>query len=388
VISEYSDGRLLLPWEACALKAWRVGLEMGMAPDGDEGVLGRLAERDRNILLNHGLGREDETLLHLACRAERPEAEILATVQLLLDKGAHPMVQDARGRTPGDISKERGHASVTAALTLGATALEQIGTVGKSGFRPQVVKAATPAEVDAALASYASARGSWSGPSEPTPPAAASAAARGPKRTGLKLRPGLRMEMQKAAKSGDLHKLKECARKWDAEHPEAQVGFGTDVWVPALWLVAHEAGVAGRVRVLKWLVEDMGVRVHRLLPEEKALIRGSAKATAEPYNTPLASAIYGNQEAAVLYLLRAGAERGDIDVGHHCGEEYTPCSSWPWPRTRALGSLRRLWRRAASTQAQERSRIPRWARQWGWGGWRRWTRYWPTRAGTGGSRAP
>ena len=258
-------------------------------------------------------------MLHLACRAERPEAEILATVQLLLDKGAHPIVQDARGRTPGDISKERGHASVTAALTLGATALEQIETVGKSGFRPQVVKAATPAEVDAALASYASARGSWSGPSEPTPPATASAAARGPKRAGLKLRPGLRMEMQKAAKSGDLHKLKECARKWDAEHPEAPVGFGTDVWVPALWLVAHEAGVAGRVRVLKWLVEDMGVRVHRLLPEEKALIRGSAEATAEP----LASAIYGNHEAAVLYLLRAGAERGDIDVGHHCGEEYS-----------------------------------------------------------------
>jgi ankyrin repeat protein len=255
------------------------------------------------------------TLLHMACEAERPEAEILATVQLLLNKGAHPLAVDARGRTPGDISKERGHASVTVALTLRAAALEQNGTVGKGGFRPQVLNTVTAAELDAALASYASV--SRPDPLEPIPPSASSffAAARGPKRTGLKFRPGLSMEMQKAAESGDLHRLEECVREGDAAHPNAPAGFGTDAWVPALWLAAHEASMAGRMRVVKCLVEEMGVRVHRLLPEEKELLNGSTELTAAP-------SVYGDQEAVALYLVRAGAERGDIDVGHVCGADY------------------------------------------------------------------
>jgi len=128
-------------------------------------------------------------------------------------------------------------------------------------------------------------------------------------------------DMVEAAKSGNLEQLQEHRRDWDATHPDAPACFGTDACVRALWTAASRAAVKGRMRVLQWLVEEKGVPVHCLSPEEEALIEADYHSDNgdRRWHTPLASAVFGNQEEAALYLLRAGLERGDIDTEHDTG---------------------------------------------------------------------
>lgn len=61
------------------------------------------------IDVSHTVQPTGETMLHLACRADKPEAEVRVVVQLLLEKGTSPLVEDGQGRVPADISRERGH---------------------------------------------------------------------------------------------------------------------------------------------------------------------------------------------------------------------------------------------------------------------------------------
>lgn len=56
---------------------------------------------------------------------------------------------------------------------------------------------------------------------------------------------------------------------WDEKHYDAPACFTTDVWLPTFWAAAHNAALAGRMRVLKWLVEDRGVPVHCLFPSRR-----------------------------------------------------------------------------------------------------------------------
>jgi ankyrin repeat protein len=311
------EGRLLSTVDVCALHAWLPGLERELSFVPDEGLVALLSGSEEVLeIVNHRLRPTGETMLHLACRAEKPEGEIESAVGLLLRKGVNPLFGeglDMRGLLPEDVSRARGHTRVADLLKREA-ARAAIGIVNyntkllKEGKKEKRRWALAIAESVATSAERL--RGKKRAPQL--------------KRTGLTVPGAVVHQVVRAAKSGDAEALRECCRRWDAEHPDAPACFRTDAWVPVLWHAGHQAGLGGRMRVLKCLVEEMGVRVHRLSPQEAAIIEGHSQQLqqAQPCHTLLASAVFEDHEEAALYLLRAGKERGDIDPEHDCGNGY------------------------------------------------------------------
>ena len=94
-------------------------------------------------------------------------------------------------------------------------------------------------------------------------------------------------EIVEAAERGELERLQARCRMWDETHPDAPACFGTDAWVPTLWTAAHKAAEGGRTRVLRWLVEERGMPVHRATPEEQ---RQLTQDNLKVYQTPLTMA--------------------------------------------------------------------------------------------------
>lgn len=130
---------------------------------------------------------------------------------------------------------------------------------------------------------------------------------------------GVIRELLEAAERGKLERLQARCRMWEEKHPDVPASFGTYAWVPTLWTAAHRAASEGRTRVLRWLVEERGVPVHRLTVEEMGLLLCAG--AAEACDTPLVSAVEGGHEATALYLLRAGLQRGTIDADQNGDEE-------------------------------------------------------------------
>jgi len=100
-------------FDACAFRAWRPGLELLLGKAGHDAWM---TEEMRELTANHVLEGSQETMPHLACRADRPEEGILVVVKLLLSKGASPDMFDAQGLAPFDVSQEQGHKQVAKAF--------------------------------------------------------------------------------------------------------------------------------------------------------------------------------------------------------------------------------------------------------------------------------
>jgi ankyrin repeat protein len=332
-------------YDFCALHAWLPGLERLLGREGEDVVWEGMEESDRHALLNCPRAPTGKTALHFACHAKKmAEADILAVVRLLLGKGANPLLRDGmdgRGHLPAQISRRRGHRRVENALAEVAERWRGSGAAGAAGGEDEECEVRLPLfgcmatgvhdplfytndhharrSTDNTHPQHIQRyrrRGAPTLPATSFPPL---------HRTGVTLPHGTALELKDAGERGDVERLQKRCRLWDKSHPDAPGGFGTDAWVAPLWAAASRTAIMGRMRVLAWLVEEKGVRVHRLLPGEAALIQAADRETGlvAVIFTPLASAVFAGQEAAALYLLKAGLARGDIDPHHDCGSGWT-----------------------------------------------------------------